>query len=239
MYTENASFTENAEASCAPPSQSCNVLRLGLTDYGKCLDIQRLLLLKRQQSLVCDTLIVTEHNPVITFGRNFSGPLPALPVPVFSIERGGEGTYHSPGQLVAYPIINLNENLVGIRTLVKRIQQAAVSALAAAGISAEGRLDPVGVWVGNRKIASIGIAVKRWVSFHGIAININNELSGFELIKPCGLDPSVMTSASRLLGHDADFGAVREAFIRVFLKEFNFVERTADAGLLNEADAEI
>ncbi len=227
------SGTEDAEASCERPLQSCNVLRLGLTDYGRCLDFQRLLLSRRQQSLICDTLIVTEHNPVITFGRNFSGPLPSLPVPVFSIERGGEGTYHAPGQLVAYPIINLNENMVGARTLVKRIQQAAVLALEAAGIRAEGRLDPVGVWVGDRKIASIGIAVKRWVSFHGIAININNPLSSFDLIRPCGLDSSVMTSAARLLGHEADFGLVREAFIHGFLKEFNFVERTADAELLD------
>jgi len=199
----------------------CNVLSIGLTDYESALKLQRKLLSLRQNSEVYDTLIVTEHPPVITFGRGFRNELPVLPVPVYSIERGGEGTYHAPGQLVAYPIISLAENRIGVRALVNHVLGAGVSALAAAGIDAEARLEPVGLWVGDRKIASLGIAVKRWVSFHGIAINLNNELDGFAMINPCGMSASTITSAKKILGHEVDFAAVQRKFIDAFMKEFD------------------
>ncbi|MBX8644566.1 MAG: lipoyl(octanoyl) transferase LipB [Thermoplasmata archaeon] len=200
----------------------CNILRLGTTDYGECLSLQRKLLLLRQTSSIYDSLLLTQHHPVVTFGRNYTGELPDLPVPVFSIERGGEGTYHCPGQFVAYPIINLADNGLGVRTLVKKLQAVAVASLRSFGIESEGRLEPVGIWTGNMKIGSIGIAVKRWVTFHGIAININNDLDGFNMIKPCGLDSSVMTSAARILGHTISFGEFEESFISNFMREFGF-----------------
>lgn len=203
-------------------SRRCNVVDLGRTDYGRCLEVQRRLLGLRQSSAICDTLILTEHDPVITFGRGYRDALPDLPVPVFQIERGGEGTYHCPGQLVAYPILNIYENRTGIRTLVSRVMDAAVSALRKQGILGEGRFDPVGVWVGGKKIASLGIAVKRWVTFHGIAVNLNNELDGFEYINPCGMSASTMTSAKRILGRIVDTDLFKHDFVGAFMEAFDF-----------------
>ena len=201
--------------------RKCNVLNIGLTDYAYALNLQRRLLVLRQNSSIYDTLVVTEHTPVITFGRGYRDELPELSVPVFSIERGGEGTYHGPGQLVAYPIINLTENGIGVRRLVQGMLRSGVAALSATGIDAEARLDPVGIWIGDRKIASLGIAVKRWVSFHGLAINLNNDLDGFALINPCGMSASTITSAKKVLGHSVDFTSVQQALIDAFMKEFD------------------
>ncbi len=201
--------------------RKCNLLTIGLTDYAYALELQRKLLTLRQSSLIYDTLIVTEHRAAITFGRGYRGELPELSVPVFAIERGGEGTYHCPGQLVAYPILNLTENGIGVRRLVTGMLEAGVEALTSSGIDAEARLEPVGIWIGDRKIASLGIAVKRWVSFHGLAINLNNELDGFSLINPCGMSASTMTSARKILGHEVDFQKVQRDFIDAFMREFS------------------
>lgn len=203
-------------------SRRCNVIDLGRTEYGHCLRLQHALLQLRQNSMICDTLLLTEHDPVVTFGRGFRGELPSLPVPAFQIERGGEGTYHAPGQLVAYPILNLMENDIGIRTLVSRVLGAAVTALREQGISSEARFEPVGVWAGEKKIASLGIAVKRWVTFHGVAVNLNNSLEGFHYISPCGMSPSMITSAHQLLGREVDFNAVSEEFVDAFMNVFGF-----------------
>ncbi len=212
----------------------CNVIDLGLTDYGECLGIQRRLLTLRQNSAICDTLLLTQHMPVITFGRGYREEIPSLPVPVFQIERGGEGTFHGPGQLVAYPIMNISENRVGIRQLVSRMLEAAVHALGTQGIEGEARFDPVGVWVGDKKIASLGIAVKRWVTFHGIAININNSLDGFSYINPCGMSSSTITSARRILGREVDLASVKRDFVTRFMEAFYF---TAEPSSLEDMTA--
>ena len=204
------------------PERKCAVVDLGLTDYAACLDIQRRLLSLRQQSKIYDALILTEHYPVITFGRGFRGEVPELPVPAYQIERGGEGTFHSPGQFVAYPVMNISENRVGVRTLVLRILESAVYALEKQGVEAEARVSPVGVWTGGKKIGSLGIAVKRWVTFHGLAVNLNNDLGGFSHINPCGMSPSTMTSAKKLLGREADTARFRQDFVDSFMESFHF-----------------
>ena len=209
------------------------MLDIGLTDYAFALDLQRRLLVMRQNSEICDTLILTEHRPAITFGRGYRGELPEPGIPVFSIERGGEGTYHGPGQLVAYPIISLAENGIGIRRLVSGLLGAGVIALAAAGLHAEARFQPVGIWIGDRKIASLGIAVKRWVSFHGLAINLNNEMEGFGLINPCGMSAATMTSAKVILGHEVAFPKVQQALVGAFMKEFDFEQSPVELTDMN------
>lgn len=188
----------------------------------------------RQNSKICDTLLLTEHEPVITFGRGFRQELPELPVPAFQIERGGEGTYHGPGQLVAYPILNLTENNTGIRTLVSRILNAVVSALGKQGIDSEPKFDPVGVWTGGKKIASLGIAVKRWVTFHGAAVNLNNSLDGFSYINPCGMSSSTITSAKKVLGREVNAETVRADFVSAFMEEFNFVAEEVELHALDD-----
>lgn len=173
--------------------------------------------------MITDMLILTEHLPVVTFGRGYRDELPSLPVPVFQIERGGEGTCHCPGQLVAYPIMNISENRVGIRTLVTKMLQAAVHALSRQGIAGEARFDPVGVWVGERKIASLGLAVKRWVTFHGIAVNVNNQLDIFSYINPCGMSATTMTSARKLAGRNVDAEEMKSDFVSSFMESFSFI----------------
>ncbi len=221
-----------AGSSEAGLTRRCNVVDLGLTNYGDCLELQRALLLLRQNSTVCDTLLLTEHNPVITFGRGYRDETPQLPIPVYHVERGGEGTYHGPGQIVAYPVMNLTENGVGVRTLVSKVLNAAVYALSIQGITSEARFEPVGVWAGDRKIASLGIAVKRWVSFHGIAINVNNTLDGFAYIQPCGMNASTITSAKKLLGRDIDISMMKEDFVSDFMREFSFEPHQVKIGEL-------
>ncbi|MEM3851889.1 MAG: lipoyl(octanoyl) transferase LipB [Methanomassiliicoccales archaeon] len=211
----------------------CNVFDAGLMEYGECLELQHSLLSLRQDHRICDTLIITEHPPVYTFGRSFEGKPPELPYPSHIVERGGEGTFHCPGQRVAYPIMDIMENGVGVRTLVLTLLSSASDALKAEGIAAEPKLDPVGLWVGGKKIASVGLAIKRWVSFHGIAVNLNNGLDGFAYIQPCGLSSTVMTSASQLLGRKVDTGRFVNNFVSSFMSRFGF-----DAYLLSEKEKE-
>lgn len=212
--------------------RKCNLVDLGRTDYGSCLKIQRELLQLRQNSAICDTLILTEHEPVITFGRGYREEPPALPVPVYQIERGGEGTYHGPGQMVAYPILNLTENRIGVRRLVSGVLDAVVYALGRQGIASEKRFEPVGVWVGEKKIASLGLAVKRWVCFHGVAVNINNSIDGFAYIRPCGMSSSMITSAKKLLGREIDIESVKRDFTSAFMESFSFRPERFDPGML-------
>lgn len=193
----------------------------------------------RQSSRICDSLLLTEHEPVITFGRGYREEIQELPVPAFQIERGGEGTFHGPGQLVAYPIINITENNIGIRTLVSRILNAVAYALGRQGIESEAKFDPVGVWTGGKKIASLGIAVKRWVTFHGVAVNLNNSLDGFSYINPCGMSSSTITSAKKVLGRDVDMGAVRTDFVRAFMAEFNFTAESMTSGAVDDLNATV
>lgn len=224
--------------------RKCNLLDAGLTEYGRCLELQRELVRLRQEGRIFDTLLLTEHYPVITFGRSYKGEAPSLKYPVFSVERGGEGTFHAPGQLVAYPILNLIENRTGVRTLVLSLLESAAEALCLEGLNAEARLDPVGVWASGKKVGSAGLAVKRWVSFHGIALNINNSMDGFNLINPCGLSSGVMASASSLLGRKVDMDALKQNFVDAFMRRFSFlpvynselIKQTQHSGT-READA--
>jgi lipoate-protein ligase B len=212
--------------------RKCNLIDLGLTEYGRCLEIQHELVRLRQEGRIFDTLILTEHEPVITFGRAYSDRAPELPYRVFYVERGGEGTYHAPGQMVAYPVLNLNENAIGPRTLVLSLLNSAAEALADVGITAEGLLNPVGLWVSGKKIGSVGLAVKQWVSYHGIAVNLNNDMKGFSVINPCGLHASVMTSASELLGHTVDMNRFKRKFVDAFMRRFRFSGEESDLDML-------
>lgn len=199
-----------------------NLLDLGLREYNDVWDLQLKLVDLRARKLIPDTLILVQHPHVFTVGKAVLGVLPAQisAVPVLRIERGGQWTYHGPGQLVGYPILDLNIRQRNIHAFLRDIEETIILALAKFGIGAVRYQGRTGVWVQNKKIASIGAAIRNWTTFHGFALNVNTDLSYFGLIEPCGMPSSTMTSMKALLGQEADFDLakkeVRKHFEDVF-----------------------
>jgi len=234
------------------------VAHLGLVPYGDALERQRALAEDRMAGrLAHDTLLLLEHPPVVTLGRGTrSASLPLAPellrrrgIEVFEIERGGDVTYHGPGQLVGYPIFDLAR--VGLRRdlhwFLRQLEASLIESLEAFGIPGERRVGYTGVWTGggSRKIASIGIHVRQWVTWHGFALNVTTDLSPFDLIVPCGIPDVVMTSVAKELagtgtqghggtGKDELMGRVREAVVAAFVHTFGF-DGTAPLGLAEPA----
>ncbi|MDX9857169.1 MAG: lipoyl(octanoyl) transferase LipB [candidate division Zixibacteria bacterium] len=199
------------------------VLRLDRADYGRVLSFQRGLVRMRKDGFARDTIIFVEHPPVVTVGRNgheenFKG----LAVEPFFIERGGDVTYHGPGQLVVYFIFNLARRGRDLHLFMDQIQQGVIRALAEYGLAARKDDTNTGVWVGDKKIASIGIAVKNWITYHGTAINVTTDLADFAAINPCGLKADVMTTLARLTGRDVTV----DQFADVILARYSDIFRT-------------
>jgi lipoate-protein ligase B len=209
------------------------VTDLGCRPYGEVLDLQRRLCRARQDGLVAeDLLLYVEHDPVVTLGRgtqDSSLPIPpdtirARGVEVFEVERGGDVTFHGPGQLVGYPILDLAHHRKDLHWYLRAVEEALIQALGALGVPAERREGLTGVWTAGRKIASIGIHVKQWVTFHGFALNVSTDLDYFDLIVPCGIQGVTMTSVARELGPRAPrdpLAATREAVTRSFARVFD------------------
>ncbi len=172
-----------------------------------------------------DALFLLEHPPVYTLGRagdaTHLGRAAASGVPIVRSERGGQVTYHGPGQLVAYPVLDLGRQGRDVRAYVARLEKTIVRTLARWGIV--GRCEPgrPGVWVGARKIASIGIAIRRWVAWHGLALNVGTDLDAFDLITPCGISGLAMTAVATE-GGPGDVGAARAVLLEEFVAEFGY-----------------
>lgn len=194
-----------------------NLLDLGMVDYAQVLELQRKLVSLRSNKQIPDTLILVEHPHVFTVGKAASGDVPKEidGVPVFRIERGGEWTYHGPGQLVGYPIIDLNERNRDIHAFLRNIEETIILTIGKFRIIGD-RGEQTGVWVGKKKIASIGAAIRNWVSFHGFALNVNTDLTYFHKISPCGFTGSTMTSMATQLGHEVDWTKVKEGVRKEF-----------------------
>jgi lipoate-protein ligase B len=174
----------------------------GLREYTSALAEMRALRAARRRGEIADTLLLVEHPAVVTVGVEGDGgePLPEG-LPVVHVERGGKGTYHGPGQLVGYPIVDLNPRARDVRRFVHDLEEVVGEALRTWGINAGRVVGRRGVWVEEeRKIASVGIAVEEWVTFHGFALNVATDLGPFRSFRPCGMDGSVMTSISAELG---------------------------------------
>lgn len=196
-------------------------LELGKISYERVLDWQRGLVTMREHGLARDTIITVEHHPVVTVGRdghpeNYAG----LEEPPVMVERGGDVTYHGPGQLVVYFVFNLTRRGRDLHLFMQGIQEGIIEALADLGIAAARGEEHTGVWVKEKKIASIGVAVKHWITFHGAAINLNTNLADFSRINPCGLEAGVMTSAHALLGREVDLKQFSRAIIKKYEKVF-------------------
>lgn len=199
-----------------------NILDLGVREYSEVWELQRKLVRLRAGNAIPDTLILVEHPHVFTVGKSVQGEIPAEinGVPVYRIERGGQWTYHGLGQLVGYPILDLNARQRDVHGFLRKIEETLILALVKFGISAE-RGDQTGVWVNAKKIASIGAAIRDWVSFHGFALNVNTDLSYFEMIEPCGLQGSAMTSMKLLSQYTVDFEAAKREVEASFEKVFD------------------
>ncbi|MBI5266421.1 MAG: lipoyl(octanoyl) transferase LipB [candidate division Zixibacteria bacterium] len=198
------------------------VLNLGRVEFERALAWQHGLVKMRREGFARDVIVLVEHPPVVTVGRdghkeNFAS-LERSPV---YIERGGDVTYHGPGQLVAYFIFNLTRRGRDLHQFMANLQQGIIATLADYHVEARRGDEYTGVWVGEKKIASLGVAVKHWITFHGAAINLNTNLSDFRAINPCGLAADVMTSLEQILGRTVDMKEFGTRLIKKYETVFN------------------
>jgi lipoyl(octanoyl) transferase len=198
------------------------VVDWGTREYSAALVEMRRMAHARREGAIGDTLILVEHPPVVTVGvEGDNGEAALSGLPVVAVERGGRGTYHGPGQLVGYPIVDLDPRGRDVRRFVHEVEEIVVDTLAVYGVAAGHVAGRHGVWVdGQRKIASIGIAVERWVTFHGFALNVDLDLTPFERFQPCGLSGALMTSLARELGHPVSVASVKPAVIAAWQERF-------------------
>jgi lipoate-protein ligase B len=191
------------------------LIDFGRLEYGQALERQKMLVQKRVKGEIPDTLVLVEHDHVITLGRKTTpANFRSQNIPVFEVERGGDATYHGPGQMVGYPIILLIDH--DVRRHVRNMEEAIIRTARAYGVQGARVDGHPGVWVRGKKLASIGVAVTDWVTYHGFALNVNTDLSFFELIRPCGLDPNTMTSMQRLTGRLLPFDEVKARFAKEY-----------------------
>ncbi|MBZ4654567.1 MAG: Octanoyltransferase [Peptococcaceae bacterium] len=210
---------------------------LGKMDYKEALSIQERLLKLRQQGLIEDTLLLLEHPPVLTMGvrsnrANILTPeevLKAQGVNIYEVNRGGDVTYHGPGQIVGYPILDLKKHGRDIPDFFRKIEETFIQLLKEEyGITAGRNSKYPGVWVGDEKITAIGCAVKRWVTMHGFAFNVNTQLEHFLWINPCGITDKGVTSLQKILGYPQDLNKVNEQVARYLCKIFNLQPKIID-----------
>jgi lipoyl(octanoyl) transferase len=199
------------------------VVWLGRIEFSKGLEIQAEALEECDRTGE-ETLFLLEHEAVYTIGRRLDksslGNAAYLPHPVFEINRGGQATYHGPGQLVGYPILDLKKRGKDLHVYLRSLEIAVIRLVESFGVEAEFCDGKTGVWVQNRKIASIGIGVRRWISMHGFALNVSSDLTGFLSITPCGLTGVRMTSLSLELGREVSLEEVRDRAGEVLQAEF-------------------
>jgi lipoyl(octanoyl) transferase len=208
------------------------VRRLGRVRYADGLALQERLVKERQAGAIPDTLLLLEHDPVFTLGRNArsenvlfpADELRARGYDVFEAGRGGDVTYHGPGQVVGYPILDLSPDRRDVHRYVRDLEEVMIRTCADCGIAAERVEGRTGCWVGREKIGAIGVRIARWVTSHGFAFNVRNDLAPFGLIVPCGIRDRGVTSLSRLLGREA---AVEDVMDRLATHVLAVFEREA------------
>ncbi len=215
--------------------------------YAEALELQRSIAKDRISGAIPqDVLLLLEHPPVVTLGRSskekhlVASPefLEANGVELFEVERGGDVTFHGPGQLVGYPIVDLKRHREDLHWYLRKLEEALINALADYGIPGERNPSFTGVWTRGRKIASIGVHARDWVTWHGFALNVTTELSFFDLIVPCGINGVVMTSIARELGaEEVSAQDVRERVTAKFAEAFDLTAVVISRSALFESVA--
>jgi lipoate-protein ligase B len=214
---------------------------LGCRDFLEVQELQRSLVARRREGAIPDTLLFCSHPPVVTAGRSASAAeiaavAPVLAqsgLPLYPCERGGRLTYHGPGQVLGYPIVLLEGPDRDLHAYLRRLETVLLAALAGLGIAAERRPGHAGVWVGEAKLASIGVAVRGWVTWHGFALNLTGDLTPFGLFDPCGISGLVVTSVTQITGKGITRAEMQGRLGESFCREF------ARAGLSAPAEGAI
>ena len=218
---------------------------LGIVPYELALELQQGLMQARAEGNIPDILLLLQHPPVFTIGR-FRGEEDIIVPPetltrdgvaVFHTNRGGGITYHGPGQLVGYPILSLKQNSLGVREYIWKLEAVIIKLLLALGIQGHRLAKYPGVWVGEKKICSLGIHVSHYITTHGFALNVDNDLRYFEYIKPCGLISGVMTSISQLLGYPVEAETIIGDLLHYFSETFGLKCEQGDDRWLAMLDA--
>lgn len=205
----------------------------GQMPYADALALQFRLCADRQNDAIDNTVLIVEHPPVITLGARKTenklkideSAILASGIELVPVGRGGGTTAHNPGQLVFYPVIKLKTLKLGVTEYIRSLEAVGIDLLATFGVQSERRKGLPGLWVGPKKIASIGVQIKKWVTFHGMAINLNNDLSIFDPIVPCGLDGVTMTSAQHELGRPVDMTAAKSRLTELCLQKWSCYDR--------------
>ncbi|HUI25656.1 MAG TPA: lipoyl(octanoyl) transferase LipB [Candidatus Kryptonia bacterium] len=210
------------------------VRNLGRVDYARVLTLQNELHAARMEARVPDQLLLVEHEPVYTLGRgadsaDLCGADVRLGVPVFRVSRGGGVTFHGPGQLVAYPIVELTKAERDVHRYLRRLEDVIIATCADFGVTAHRHPNRTGVWLGDAKIASIGVGLRRWVTFHGAALNVTTDLSYFDAVVPCRMPGLQVTSLARACDTAPTVQTVGKALAARFCEVFdvNDVEEAA------------
>jgi lipoyl(octanoyl) transferase len=207
---------------------TCQVEKLGVVSYAEALNLQRERVAARKAGVIPDTLLLLEHPHVYTLGRNAkkdnlllsAEQLAARGVQVFEIDRGGDVTYHGPGQLVGYPILDLARHRRDIAWYMRSLEEVFIAVAEEYGLEAGRLAGAPGVWVGNDKLVAMGVHISRWVTSHGFAFNVNTDLRYFEWIVPCGLRDKGVTSLQKLLGRRLEMDEVAAKVVRHFGRVF-------------------
>jgi lipoate-protein ligase B len=206
-----------------------NIVKPGIVEYGQAHQLQKRLLQEHIEGRGINSLLLLQHNPVITIGRNGSKSnilaseeaLAEAGVEVYEIERGGDVTYHGPGQLTGYPILDLRCFKMDVHWYLRQLEEVIIRVLARYGVAGARMEGYTGVWVGDEKVAAIGIAVRRWITYHGFALNVNPDMSHFGLITPCGITDKSVTSLEKLVCRRLDIDEVADRVASAFVDVFD------------------
>ena len=229
-----------------------NILKLGLSDYASTWDLQKRVFDLRLKNLIDDTLILCEHPHTYTVGKNGvdnvskhllmnKEELEKNNISVFEIDRGGDITYHGPGQIVGYPILNLNNHYRDMHRYLRDIEEAVIRSIGAFGITGK-RVEAVtGVWVdtprGSEKICAIGVKVTRWITMHGFALNVNSNLDFFNNIIPCGITDKGVTSMQKISGKEFPLSDIEDRIITSFEDVFHVTSRITEKEYFNKMES--
>ena len=214
-----------------------NVVYLGRTRYAATWRLQKQLVNDRAADKITDTLLVTDHEPVITKGRGTNDAnllvspekLQEMGIDLFEVERGGDITFHGPEQLVVYPIISLASRDKDTHKYLRELEKVVINTLGNLGLTGTTKQGLTGVWIGDTKVCAIGVGVSKWITYHGLALNVNTDMNYFKLITPCGINNYPVGSLKTIIGTQVNYESVTRNLVTEFAKIFEYNEINDDS----------